>query len=82
MRLTRRQHDVLAAVVGHIDQHGVPPTRRELGATLGIRSPNGVTEHLVALEARGLIRRGPHGTARALVVTPSGREAIEARPPS
>src|SRR4051812_30851576 len=42
--LPPRQHEVLAFIVAEIGRNGMPPTRRELGAHLGIVSLNGVNE--------------------------------------
>ncbi len=55
--LTARQAEVLAAPERSIQTRGYPPTIRELGAELGIRSPQGVTDHLAALERKGYIHR-------------------------
>ena len=41
-----------------VQRHGYPPTVREIGAAVGLRSPSSVTHHLEALERHGLIRRG------------------------
>jgi SOS-response transcriptional repressor LexA len=56
-------------------QLGYPPTLRELGQALGIRSTNGVTDHLNALERRGLVRRSAFHS-RGLVVTDVGARLI------
>lgn len=36
----------------------MPPTMREIGKVMCIRSTNGVADHLRALERKGYIRRG------------------------
>lgn len=69
---TLRQVEVLRAIA-RLSAGGVPPTRRELGRALGIRSTNGVTDHLVALARRGLVDWAPM-RARALVITPAGQQ--------
>jgi len=56
MSLTDRQQEVLTYIRDRIAD-GLPPTVREIGRELGIRSPNGVRCHLEALEKKGLIRR-------------------------
>lgn len=53
--LSPRQAIVLAAIETHMSREGVPPTLRELGAATGIRSTNGVQDHLRALERKGYI---------------------------
>ena len=55
--LTARQAEVLALLERSIQTRGYPPTIRELGAALGIRSPQGVSDHLAALERKGHIHR-------------------------
>jgi SOS-response transcriptional repressor LexA len=56
--LTERQAEVLAFIEKNSGMYG--PTVREIAAGLGIRSPNGVTGHLDALEKKGVIRRKPN----------------------
>jgi SOS-response transcriptional repressor LexA len=40
----------------HIASKGYPPTVREIGAHMGIRSTNGVADHLRALERKGYLQ--------------------------
>lgn len=54
-RITDRQREVLAFVVSFVRSNGYPPTLREIGAALKIRSTNGVSDHLSALERKGLL---------------------------
>ncbi len=51
--LTQRQQMVL----DFITDRGYPPTLREIGAQMGIRSTNGVNDHLRALERKGYLTR-------------------------
>jgi repressor LexA len=55
--LTARQEQVLAYIRESIVQRGYPPTLREIGAHMGIRSTNGVNDHLRALERKGYLSR-------------------------
>jgi repressor LexA len=55
--LTKRQQEVLDFIASSIDQRGFPPTLREIGEHFGIRSTNGVNDHLKALEKKGYLRR-------------------------
>ncbi len=48
---------VLDYIVEHIASHGFPPTLREIGKRMCIRSTNGVNDHLRALERKGYIQR-------------------------
>lgn len=54
-RLTERQEQVLAFIQETIDTLGYPPTIREIGEHLGIRSTNGVADHLKALKKKGYL---------------------------
>ena len=55
--LTRRQQQVLDFIRESIQERGYPPTLREIGAHMGIRSTNGVNDHLRALERKGYLTR-------------------------
>jgi repressor LexA len=55
--LTPRQREVLEFVTTCIHQYGYSPTIREIGRHLGIKSTNGVTTHIRALEAKGYLVR-------------------------
>ena len=56
-KLTARQQQILAYIEQEITTTGVPPSIRQIGAALGIRSTNGVRAHLKALEKKGYIHR-------------------------
>src|SRR6188768_2959900 len=55
--LTERQQQVLHYIRQSIHERGYPPTLREIGAHMGIRSTNGVNDHLRALERKGYLTR-------------------------
>lgn len=55
--LTDRQQAILDFIRKSIRDRGYPPTLREIGAQMGIRSTNGVSDHLRALERKGYLRR-------------------------
>jgi repressor LexA len=55
--LTERQQMVLDYIRQSIVDRGYPPTLREIGARMGIRSTNGVNDHLRALERKGYLTR-------------------------
>ena len=56
-KLTARQKAVLEYISDSIHARGYPPTLREIGNHLGIRSTNGVNDHLRALERKGYLTR-------------------------
>lgn len=53
--LTPRQQEILSLIKQHIADTGFPPTRAEIAARLGFRSPNAAEEHLKALARKGVI---------------------------
>ena len=63
--LAPRQREVLNYIAACLDQRGIPPSFREIADALGIRSTNGVSDHIKALERKGYIRREKGGRARA-----------------
>jgi repressor LexA len=56
-KLTDRQQMVLRYIESSITERGYPPTLREIGNFMGIRSTNGVNDHLRALERKGYLAR-------------------------
>jgi len=58
-KLSRRQELILAFINDYMDEHGYPPSIREIGAAAGISSTSVVDYNLKALERDGLLRRDP-----------------------
>ena len=56
-KLTDRQAKVLEFIIDSLDERGYPPTIREIGMHMDIRSTNGVNDHLKALERKGYLLR-------------------------
>lgn len=75
--LTARQQEVLDFISVHITQWGYPPTIREIGDGLQIRSTNGVNDHLKALERKGWITRD---SDKSRSYRPVADEALEGDP--
>ena len=73
--LTERQLEVLRFIARQIDDAGYPPTIREIGEALDIRSTNGVNDHLKALERKGYLSRDPV-KSRALIPTDAARSVL------
>lgn len=73
---THRQFEVLTIIAAHIRAHGWAPTVHELCAALGITSTNGMQDHLIALERKGMLVRG--GAPRALALTHHARRLLAA----
>ncbi len=70
--LTERQKEILHLILKETETHGFPPTIREIGHEMGIRSTNGVNDHLKALERKGYLVRGEQ-QSRSLVPTKRAR---------
>ena len=71
---------ILSFVRAHLAQYDYPPTVREIGAELGMRSPSTVHEHLKRLEAKGYVVRDLRGGPRTLRVTHPGSGQLPRRP--
>jgi repressor LexA len=57
--LTGRQQEIWNFLTRYVDDHGYPPTVREIGEAVGLASPSTVHAHLANLERAGLIKRDP-----------------------
>jgi repressor LexA len=75
--LTKRQEQTLDFIRKSIEERGYPPTLREIGESMGIRSTNGVNDHLRALERKGYLSREDM-KSRALRLVPREPEAAPA----
>ena len=53
--LTPRQREILELIERSVRELGAPPTRAEIAATFGFKSPNAAEEHLRALARKGVI---------------------------
>jgi repressor LexA len=73
--LTDRQHEILSFIVKETETRGFPPTIREIGEHMDIRSTNGVSDHLKALERKGYLLRGEQ-QSRSLVPTKRARMVL------
>ena len=75
LELTPRQQNILDFVAEFQQQKGYPPSIREIGEFFGIRSTNGVSDHLRALERKGFLSRNGHLSRSLQVVRGDDREA-------
>ena len=66
--MTRRQKDVYEFIFERLTSPGYSPTVREIGKHTGIKSPNGVRGHLLALQRKGFITWTPY-VARSITIT-------------
>lgn len=72
--LAPRQRALLDFIASYQDQKGIPPTIREIGEALGIKSTNGVSDHIKALVKKGYLDRvGDARSSRGVRVSPAAR---------
>jgi len=58
-KFTPKEADILAVIVKNLRQKGYPPSVREIGDKVGLRSSSTVHGYLKRLEKKGVIRRDP-----------------------
>src|SRR6202161_3781837 len=73
--LTPRQTRVLRFIQRSLAETGMPPTRAEIAAELGFRSPNAAEEHLRTLARKGVIQLVP-GASRGIQLQDTLREQL------
>lgn len=59
-KMSKRVQQIYDYVADHISSRGYPPSVREIGDAVGLKSPSTVHMHLKTLEELGLIRRDPN----------------------
>jgi repressor LexA len=74
--VTERQRAIVDYLRAFVHEHGYPPTVREIGEAVGLRSPSTVHAHLAQLERAGLLRRDPT-KPRAIELTERRRHLDE-----
>lgn len=57
--LTEKEQEILDFIIRQKAKTGYPPTLREMGEYVGLKSPSSVYGHLLSLESMGWIRRDP-----------------------
>ena len=77
-KLTTRQKEILNFISQFIEKHKFPPTRSEVSAHFGFRSPNAAEAHLRALEKKSVIGI-ERGAARGISLLPLAADEL---PPS
>lgn len=63
----KRREQMMKFIVRYVDEHGYAPTLTEIGAGVGIASPNAVRGHLDKLRDEGKIDMTPK-IARSIVI--------------
>lgn len=67
MSLTPAQNRVLVFIRRFVRERGYPPTRQEIAAGVGFRSPNAAEEHVKKLARKGYLKSEP-AIARGIVL--------------
>ncbi|WP_427893324.1 transcriptional repressor LexA [Kribbella sp. GL6] len=57
--LPERQQRILVVIRDWVTRHGYPPSSRQIGDAVGLKSSSSVSKHLAALEDKGFLRRSP-----------------------
>ena len=79
--LTARQRAILEVIHGHVADHGYPPSVREIGDAVGLKSSSSVHAQLETLESKGYLRRDPT-KPRALELGRDPDTSLDVRPVS
>ncbi len=79
--LTRKQQEIYNFILSFTSEHGYPPSVREIGAAVGLKSPSTVHFHMKGLEEAGVIVKA-EGKTRAISLpgVPLGPVAEESDP--
>ena len=79
-KLTAKQQKIYDYIQTFSAEHGYPPSVREIGAAMGLKSPSTVHFHLKGLEEAGVIIKA-EGKTRAITLSGTGRPVAEEQDP-
>ena len=79
-KLTAKQQKIYDYIQTFSAEHGYPPSVREIGAAVGLKSPSAVHFHLKGLEEAGVIIKA-EGKTRAITLSGTGRPVAEEQDP-
>lgn len=80
-RMTKMQQKIYEFIARTTKEQGYPPSVREIGDAVGLKSPSTVHFHLKNMEEAGLINKGDHkGRALTLVPQPAPDGAPDGAP--
>ncbi len=71
-QLTKRQQEIFDFILERMASNGAPPTRVEIAAHFGFKSPNAAEDHLKALHKKGHIEL-ISGTSRGIFIAEAAR---------
>ena len=78
--LSSKQQQIYDYIISFSAEHGYPPSVREIGAYVGLKSPSTVHFHLKGLESAGLITKA-EGKTRSITVAQPEASAQEDKVP-
>jgi repressor LexA len=76
LNLTKRQREIFEYVKRYGEEHGYPPTVRDIGKAIGLTSSSTVHAHLANLEKLGLLRRDPTKPRAIEVLVDKAKAAV------
>lgn len=79
-KLSQRVQQIYDFLVEYSDEHGYPPSVREIGAAVGLKSPSTVHMHLRTLEELGLIKRTANKSRTIEICGPGSHRRAAAQP--
>jgi repressor LexA len=76
LNLTKRQREIFDYVRQYGEEHGYPPTVRDIGKAIGLTSSSTVHAHLANLEKLGVLRRDPTKPRAIEVLVDKAKAAV------
>jgi repressor LexA len=76
LNLTKRQREIFDYVKSYGEEHGYPPTVRDIGKAIGLTSSSTVHTHLANLEKLGALRRDPTKPRAIEVLVDKAKAAV------
>lgn len=68
--MTEKQQRVLDYIIEFTNENGYPPSVREIGSALGLKSPSSVHAHIKRLEEQGYIHKDGNSARAIMINTP------------
>lgn len=74
-KLTAKQQQIYDYIQSFTAEHGYPPSVREIGAAMGLKSPSTVHFHIKGLEEAGVLRKA-EGKTRTITLPGASRAPV------
>ncbi|MDJ1121480.1 transcriptional repressor LexA [Olsenella sp. YH-ols2217] len=79
-KLSQRVQQIYDFLLSYSDEHGYPPSVREIGSAVGLKSPSTVHMHLRTLEEVGLIKRTANKSRTIEICGPGSHKRGSSQP--